>query len=483
MGEGWAIGGASTLIQRKAGPDPQAQNAPMTRDPVSAAPISLALAEAKVPRYTSYPTAAQFGPLEEATYLGWLREGIGPGDPLSLYVHVPFCRDLCWYCGCHTRATRSESRLAAYAVGLWAELALLARALPPHGGLAHLHLGGGTPSILGARELTSLVVALGERLGFRPGAELAIELDPRHLDEALAEGLATAGFNRASLGVQDIAPEVQARIGRPQPPDLVEAAVTRLRRAGIGALNLDLMYGLPGQTTTHVAASARFAAELGASRVAVFGYAHVPWMKPNQAAIETAALPGAAARLEQALTAEEVLLAAGYQAVGLDHYARPDDPLAVAARDGRMRRNFQGYTTDSAPALLGLGASAIAQLPAGQAQNDADERRWLAAVATGRLPIVRGRWTTAEDRLRWRMIERVLCDLALDLSQEAWGEEATAVLSAARPGLEALREAGVVTIEGPALQVTGPGRRFVRLVAACFDAYLLQATVRHSAAV
>ena len=440
-------------------------------------PAALSLAEAKVPRYTSYPTAAQFGPLDEASYRRWLREGIGAADPLSLYVHVPFCRALCWYCGCHTSVTRSEARIAAYDAGLRAELDLLAGALPPHGGVAHLHLGGGTPSMLGAARLESLVASLRQRIGIRPGAELAIELDPRLVDDALAESLARSGFNRTSLGVQDISPTVQAAIGRVQPAELVEAAMARLRRAGIAAVNIDLIYGLPHQTSADVAASARFAAQIGASRVAVFGYAHVPWMKPHQRAIDDAALPGAAARLEQAATAEAVLRAEGYQAIGLDQFARPADPLALAAREGRLRRNFQGYTTDAAPALLGLGASAIGQLPGGLAQNLVDERAWPAAVREGRLPIARGRATTGADRLRWAAIERILCDLSLDAREP----KLASLLAQARPALEPLRAAGVVELDATSLRVTEPGRRFARLVAACFDAYL--GTARHSVAV
>jgi oxygen-independent coproporphyrinogen-3 oxidase len=451
--------------------------------PTITAPIGLALAEAKVPRYTSYPTAAAFGPLAEGTWRDWMAAGIRPDDSLSLYVHVPFCRDLCWYCGCHTKATRSAARIEAYARGLHAELALLAAALPAHGPISHLHFGGGTPSTLGGEALAALVRAIGERIGFATGAELAIELDPRLAGTALITALADAGINRASLGVQDIAPEVQARIGRIQAAEVVATTVADLRAAGIAAVNLDIMYGLPGQTAAHVADTARFAAALRANRVAVFGYAHVPWMKAQQKAIDEALLPGAAARLEQAAVAEDVLLEAGYVAVGLDHYALRGDPLTIAAQEGRLRRNFQGYTTDAAPALLGLGASAIGQLPGGQGQNDPDERRWLAAIGEGRLPILRGRPSTAEDRLRWQFIERVMCDLALDLSPEAWGEGAAPVIAEALPRLEALDMAGVVALSGRHLRVTPAGRRFVRQVAACFDVHLPRGEARHSAAV
>lgn len=444
----------------------------------------LALAEARVPRYTSYPTAAQFGALEEARYRDWLRQGVRPGDTLSLYVHVPFCRELCWYCACHTKPTRSAARIRAYTEALLAEVALLAESLPPHAGVSHLHLGGGTPSILGAEGLGALLAALRERFHIRDDAELAIELDPRLLDEALAGALAGMGFNRASLGVQDIAPEVQSRIGRPQPAEQVARAMKWLRAAGIGGINLDLMYGLPGQTIAHVEASARFAAWLRADRVAVFGYAHVPWMRPHQQAIDATLLPGVVARLGQAERAEAVLRRMGYEALGLDHFALPGDPLTQAAREGSLRRNFQGYTTDRAPVLLGLGPSAIGSLPGGHAQNETDERRYREQVQAGHLPVVRGVAATREDRQRAALIERLMCDFALDIDAQAESEPGMrAILDEGLERMLPLCCSGLVRREGARLEVLPAGRRFVRQVAACFDAYLAPGAKRHSAAV
>ncbi|WP_043337590.1 oxygen-independent coproporphyrinogen III oxidase [Belnapia moabensis] len=447
----------------------------------TALPSRLLLAEARVPRYTSYPTAAQFGPLEEATYRRWLTEQVSPGDSLSLYVHVPFCRDLCWYCACHTRPTRSAARIEAYLGALLAEAGQLAEALPAHGGIAHLHLGGGTPSILGPEGLRALVGLLRERFGLRPGAELAIELAPRLFDAPLAGTLGELGFTRASLGVQDIDLEIQRRIGRPQPVEQVAEAARMLRAAGIAGVNIDLMYGLPGQTEDHVAASARFAAGLGADRLAVFGYAHLPSARPHQRAIDAALLPGAAARMAQAERAERELVAAGYVALGLDHFARPEDPLAIAAAEGRLRRNFQGYTTDAAPVLLGLGASAIGSLPGGFAQNLVDERRYAEAVAAGHLPVAHGLAVTVEDRLRGNLIERLMCDFALDLDLDR--PEAAAVIRDALPRLVELEGEGLVRRGPGRLEVTPLGRRFVRQVAACFDVHAGAAAARYSVAV
>ena len=436
-----------------------------------------AYAGQNLPRYTSYPTAPHFVPLPEATYRGWLA-AIPPGEALSLYLHIPFCQDLCWYCGCHTAITRSRARLSRYAEGLVRETALLAGALPAGLTVEALHLGGGTPSAIGAAGLRQVMSALRHAFGFRPDAELSAELDPRTLNDEVVALLGEQGFTRASLGVQDMDEGVQRRIGRIQPPELVASAVRRLRGAGIRSINFDLMYGLPGQDVTHVAASARFAAEQGADRVAVFGYAHVPWMKPHQKAIEEAALPGALARMDQAEAAERALLAEGYVAIGLDHFARPDDPMAIAAKAGTLHRNFQGYTTDRAPVLLGLGASSIGSLPQGYAQNIADERRWLAAVEAGRLPVARGLELTGDDRLRRSFIEAVMCDLELDLSRVP-----VPIWQAAEPRLAPLLRDGLARLEDGRLRVTEAGRRFVRHVAACFDARLGAGPARHSRAV
>jgi oxygen-independent coproporphyrinogen-3 oxidase len=423
-----------------------------------------AYARANLPRYTSYPTAPHFGSLEEGAWRGWLAR-MKPGERLSLYVHIPFCHELCWYCGCHTSVTRSEERIARYAEALHREARMLALALPADGIVQHLHLGGGTPSALGAARLGALMGRLRALFPFARHAELCVELDPRTLTEDVVAVLAREGFARASLGLQDANPEVQARMGRVQPEPVVREAVRRLREAGVAGLNLDMMYGLPGQSEAHVRATAALAADLGADRVAVFGYAHVPWMKPVQKAIETAALPGPEERMAQAAAAAEVLRAAGYLPIGLDHF-------------GRLRRNFQGYTTDDAPMLLGLGASAISATPQGYAQNIAEERGYVAAVEAGRLPVARGIALSGEDAIRREAIERVMCDLALDLDTLP-----AAVLTTALPGLQALERDGLLRIAGSWLTVPDEARAFLRHVAACFDARLGGGTGRHSAAV
>lgn len=438
---------------------------------------ALALAERNVPRYTSYPTAPQFSAgVNAGIYRGWL-EALPRDASLSLYIHVPFCTELCFYCGCNTRAMRKREPVDAYAERLLEEIALLG---PLDGRkLTHLHWGGGTPSILGGDWLKRIAERLAAHFDFGALKEHAIELDPRRLDRALVRALKEIGVTRASLGVQDVSPQVQQAIGRIQPFELVEQAAAWLRDEGIAALNVDLMYGLPTQSVREVARSAELAASLGAQRMALFGYAHVPWFKTHQKLIDDTALPGLAERLEQAQAAADTLASFGYQAIGLDHFALPGDELAVAAREKRLRRNFQGYTTDEADALIGLGASAIGRLPQGFVQNAPDLAGYSRAVGAGTFPIVKGLALTDGDRLRASIIERLMCDLELDL--DAFGGAAR--FGAELETLAPLVAEGLLRIDGAHIAVTEAGRPYVRIAAAAFDAYLANSQKRHSVAV
>jgi oxygen-independent coproporphyrinogen-3 oxidase len=435
--------------------------------------IPIRLAEAQAPRYTSYPTAPHFGPaVDGAVYRGWLA-ALPAEAPLSLYLHVPFCHQLCWYCGCHTGVANGYPRIAAYVALLRREIGLLGEALGEGRPVSSLHWGGGTPSILSGEDFTAVMGQLREVFDFQPGAELAIEIDPRHLTPAKADALAAAGINRASLGVQDVNAHVQEAINRVQPFEQTAAAAEGLRAAGIAALNFDLMYGLPRQSLADVERTAALAADLRPERISVFGYAHVPWMKKHQQMIDVGDLPGAEARLAQAAAAERVLLQRGYRAVGMDHFALPGDPLFHCAAEGTLRRNFQGYTTDQAEVLLGLGASAIGTLPQGYAQNDKDLVGYARALAAGRLPVARGIALTAEDRLRRDIIQAVMCDFAVDLSAQAAAHGVPGFdFSDEIARLGALADAGLVAVDGSRLRMTAAGRRAVRLIASCFDAYL-----------
>lgn len=431
-------------------------------------------AERAVPRYTSYPTAPHFtGDVGPQNHAAWL-SALGAWANLSLYLHVPFCPALCFYCGCTTKATRRPEPVAAYVARLEREIELVAARA---GGrtVTHIAWGGGTPSLVGGEALQRLYDRIGEAFDLDRLAEHAFELDPREVDEEIADALAAIGVDRVSLGVQDFSAHVQRAIGRVQPFGTVERAVRLLREAGVSSVNLDLMYGLPHQSERDVRRTARLATLLGPERLALFGYAHVPWMRPNQKMIDDKDLPGAAERLQQAEAAREVLLANGYAAVGLDHFARPNDPLARAAAAGHLHRNFQGYTVDAADALIGLGASSISRFPQGFTQNAPDAASYMRAIDAGQFATVRGIAFTPEDIARGAYIERLMCDLQVDLDTPTFDEAA--------PRLASLAADGLVTIEGHHVAMTATGRPFVRLAAAALDARLQQSAARHSAAV
>jgi oxygen-independent coproporphyrinogen III oxidase len=438
--------------------------------------------ERAVPRYTSYPTAPNFSPAVDAdVYRSWLAEL--PGEAaLSLYLHVPFCRELCHYCGCHTKATLRDEPIEAYAQRLVEEIALVSS----HAGrrkVTHIHWGGGTPSILDADLLKFIADELAHRFDLSTIREHAIELDPRYLTRPLAQSLRDIGVNRASLGVQDFSTHVQQAAGRIQPFDTVKNAVDILNEFGIDRINIDLMYGLPKQSVADVQRTATLAHALKPQRVAVFGYAHVPWFRPQQRLIEQSDLPTSPERLAQAEAAHETLVQFGYQPIGLDHYAKSDDQLV--AKGGRLQRNFQGYTDDDADALVGLGTSAISRLPQGFAQNAPAVGNYSRAITEGKLATVKGIALSDDDRLRGLIIERLMCDMAVDLDAVAneSGFDIATDFSEEIEALQPYQENGSVLIEAKRIQITEKGRPYMRLVASVFDTYLARAKSRHSVAV
>ncbi|MBM3570593.1 MAG: oxygen-independent coproporphyrinogen III oxidase [Alphaproteobacteria bacterium] len=438
--------------------------------------------DARIPRYTSYPTAPHFRPVgEDRICAEWYAKLEGR---LSLYLHVPFCARMCWYCGCHTQVVKTAEPVARYAGLLEREVEQAADRIGLRLPVSHVHFGGGTPNLLAPRDFAELMATIARRFSLAAGAEIAIEIDPRSLDEERIAAYRDAGVNRASLGVQTFDDRIQRAINRIQPFATVARAVERLRAAGIEALNFDLLYGLPGQSEADVVATVEQALELGPSRVALFGYAHVPWMKPHQARIDEAALPGPGQRLRQFLAAGERLERAGWRSIGLDHFALPEDELARAAAEGRLRRNFQGYTADAADALLGFGASSIGALPQGYVQNRVGVRDWEEGVAEGRLPHAKFLTLTDEDRLRREAIERLMCDRAVDLAAIAarHGVE-PALFLADVERLGGMVEDGLVRIEGWRVVMTERGWPFLRAACAAFDAYLRPGEARHSAAV
>jgi len=444
----------------------------------------LAKYDAPLPRYTSYPTAPHFhAGVDAGTYADWLA-ALAPGTALSLYVHVPFCRQLCWFCGCSTKVTNRYAPVRAFLDELAREVDAVAGRSGSRGPVSHIHWGGGTPTILEPDDIRRLADRLRCAFDVAPDAAFDVEVDPRALTPDQARALAAAGVTRASLGVQDVNPDVQEAINRVQPVAVTQAAVDALRDAGVDALNVDLMYGLPGQDDDHVAATVAATLDLAPDRIALFGYAHVPWMKRHQRLIPEDKLPDGAARARQSALAADLLGAAGYVAIGLDHFARPDDPLARAARRGTLRRNFQGYTTDAAAALLAFGPSAIGALPQGYVQNAPDLRAWRAAVHDGGLATVRGVALTPDDRLRRAVIERLMCGFQVDVGAVAAAHATPADTFAAElDGLADLAADGLVEVDDGAVRVTELGRPFLRVVASRFDGRLAAGQGRHSRAV
>jgi oxygen-independent coproporphyrinogen-3 oxidase len=437
--------------------------------------------DGQAPRYTSYPTAVQFTPeVDGETYRRWLGE-LPTDEAVSLYVHVPLCARLCWYCGCNTRAVKRREPVTSYVDRLIEEIGLVEAALPARLRARAVHLGGGTPNLLSRDDLGRLFGALRHVFAVSPGAEVAAELDPAVLTREWVRAAGYHGLSRASLGVQDLSPMVQEAVNRIEPFEVVQQAVGWLREIGVLSINLDLMYGLPRQTTADVLSTLDAVLSLKPERLALFGYAHVPWMKVNQQLIDDRYLPGPAERFDQSEAAAERLASEGYVRIGLDHFALPTDDMAVALEEGRLRRNFQGYTTDRHRTLIGMGASAIGRLPQGFVQNHARELIWRDAVAEGKLPAGRGLELTAEDRFRGEIIERLMCELTVDLDavrarhgrgDETFGRELAALAPFAADGLAVVGR-GRVT-------VTEAGRPLVRAICAAFDAHLDPASGRHA---
>lgn len=438
----------------------------------------------RVPRYTSYPTAPHFAKgVAEETYREWLA-ALNPQADLSLYFHVPFCDTLCWFCGCHTKVVNGYGAIAHYLDHLVTEIDLVAEVLQGRHRVDHIHWGGGSPTGLQPDDMIRIGRAMDARFDRTESCEFAVEIDPRGLDRARIDALAEIGVNRASIGIQDLNPRVQKAINRIQTFDETLTVIEGLRDAGIDALNIDLMYGLPHQMVDDVLASVEATIDLSPGRIALFGYAHVPELKRHQKLINEQVLPNETQRFAQVQAARQRLLEAGYVRVGLDHFARADDTMATQQASGTLRRNFQGYTTDQAEALIGLGASAIGQLPQGFLQNNPDIRAYNAAVADGRLPISRGLALTDDDRLRGAVIERLMCDMVVDLDPlcKSFGALAS-LFEEELLALEELAQEGLVVLEGTRIVVTEAGRPFLRNIASVFDAYFAPVAGRHSVAV
>lgn len=436
------------------------------------------------PRYTSFPTAPHFNEsVTEEIYRTWLAN-ITAGERTSVYVHVPYCHQLCWYCGCNTRATQDYRPVAQYLDALVKEIALVEHALTNTPIIQTLHWGGGTPTILSADDFEKAMQQLRSALDLARDVQIAVEIDPRSMTKSMTKILANTGVTRASLGVQEFSEHVQGAINRVQSYDQVVQVVEMLRAAGIASISFDLMYGLPNQTIADVETTAALTTELRPDRVSVFGYAHVPWMKPHQRLINEDALPSERERLQQAAAAARILEQAGYNAIGLDHFALPHDSLSILSKSGGLRRNFQGYTDDQASTLIGFGVSAIGSFPQGYAQNITDTRGYLDTISKGRLPVARGIEINDEDRLRRAIIERLMCDYSTNLKTmcEKYGAPSDMFVDE-RDRLAELEKDGLVVVNGDAIQIPDVSRPYLRSVCAVFDNYLKTGRARHSRAI
>lgn len=426
-----------------------------------------------VPRYTSYPTAPHFKTALSSDEYARILSGIPQEKGISLYVHIPFCRHLCFYCACNTKIIDHNAPIAAYLETVRKEVELAAKAIGRRQRVTHIHFGGGTPNFAAAKDLGALLDVIGDRFECAGNLVTAMEIDPRLLTQEMAGEIAALGVNRISFGVQDFHPEVQKAINRIQPFEQVKACTEWLRAAGIQSVNYDMIYGLPLQTVEIMRESIALAVQLRPERVALFGYAHVPWFKEHQKKLEEFPMPDTEARFEMAEVARTELLAAGYAPVGIDHFALPEDELAKAAQERKLRRNFQGYTTDGEDVLAGFGQTSISSYVTAYAQNTDRNIEYRERIMAGMFPVVRGCLLSAEDIYRRSVIEQVMCYGAVNLTAlEGADHFADKVWAGARVKLAPLVEDGLVTLEDNGLAVTEMGQPFIRVVASRFDAYL-----------
>jgi oxygen-independent coproporphyrinogen-3 oxidase len=428
-----------------------------------------------VPRYTSFPTAAEFGddvgPHDMAAALAT----IGEDDPVSLYLHIPYCREICWYCGCNTGAANRAGRVSAYLQRLGEEIDLIARHLAGRGRVRRIAWGGGSPNAIAPEAFDGLMLRIAH--AFRcDDPVVSIELDPRGFDSRWADTLGRNNVSRASLGVQTFAPHVQEAIGRVQPHADIVRTMAQLRGAGVDSINFDLMYGLPGQSMADLAETLDAAIAMRPDRLAVFGYAHVPHLLPRQRRIDAASLPDSRIRFGQATLAHEQLYDAGYQPIGFDHFAVPGDAIAVAARAGTLHRNFQGFTEDGSDMLIGLGASAISAFPGWLLQNEKNAGRYHLQIGNDRLATARGLRRSPLDRLTGRLIERLLCDGRADLT-------GLPDVAAIRQRLAAFEREELIAWSGNHLMLGDGALPYARGIVATLDPYRQHSQTRFSSAV
>ncbi len=431
------------------------------------------------PRYTSYPTAPQFNAdFTESMYRDRLAEADRAADePLSLYLHLPFCQERCTYCGCHVVITRKADVAHRYLDYVLREIDMLAEALPNRRRVTQYHWGGGTPTYHSPQEMKTLHERVIRHFRLDPEGEIAVEVDPRVTSHQQVDLLRGLGFNRISMGVQDFTPEVQRAIGRFQTEAETRELYGHCRRAGFHSINLDLIYGLPQQSAQSFARNIDTVLELKPDRVALYSYAHLPQVKAHQKRIDPAELPSPEAKLELFCIARERFLGAGYEQIGMDHFVLPDDELAASARDGRLSRNFMGYTVKMGSDMLGIGVSAIGDVRGAFAQNAKKLSGYYRAIDQGRFPIERGYPLSQDDRVRRDVITRLMCNFRLDVPEveERFGIHFGMYFAAELDELKAADgpvEHGFLKIEPGRLEVVGDGKLFIRNICMVFDSHL-----------
>lgn len=453
----------------------------METSTIPSSPLDLWLGK-PAPRYTSYPPAPYF--TTEITGENYAQSlgAIPQTEAISLYIHIPFCHKLCLYCGCNTAVTQRSARIERYLDSIKRETVAIA-AQAGCRRISHLHFGGGTPNIMSAHAMQDLFAHLNRTFDFGNIHESAMELDPRSVTHDQVKAMADCGITRVSLGVQDFNPDVQNIVQRIQSYETVAQLCGWLRDAGINRINFDLMYGLPLQTPQSVSETAQRVCELFPDRIALFSYAHVPQMKRHQLALEEYGIPDAYQKLAMDDTARQVLLDRGYLALGMDHFAKPDDAMTLAWRTGTLRRNFQGYTDDKATTLIGLGASSISQTPDGYFQNERDERPYQQRVNDGRFATCRGFLLSPQDKVQAAIIEQLMCYLTCDIEAICKTHHVSVQifdkqLSALRP----YENAGLVTRQGFHVSLSTPHRMAIRVICQVFDSYASSNSVSSSRA-
>ncbi|HQS01152.1 MULTISPECIES: oxygen-independent coproporphyrinogen III oxidase [unclassified Polaromonas] len=431
------------------------------------------------PRYTSYPTADRFVEAFTAADYGQalVQRRTGPAGltmPLSLYVHIPFCESLCYYCACNKIITKHHNRAISYLRYLSREIDLHTAQLGEGQTVTQLHLGGGSPTFLSDEELRELMAMLRRSFTMVPGGEYSIEIDPRTVDGTRLRALADMGFNRLSFGVQDFDPDVQKAVHRIQPFEQVSELMAQAREVGFDSINVDLIYGLPRQTPESFARTLAQVAQLRPDRIALYAYAHLPERFKPQRRITTADLPGAAAKVAMLTQSLAAFMGAGYVYIGMDHFALPNDALAVAKRQGRLHRNFQGYSTQPDCDLIGLGVSAIGRIGATYSQNAKTMEEYCDHLDQGRLPVVRGLALNRDDLARRAVIMALMCQgqVLFESIELAWLLDFRSYFAAELEQLRSLADAGLVLLDESGIQVTAQGWFFVRAVAMVFDRYL-----------